>query len=149
MHCQGLRLRIGPVEPKIMNLPIGFGNTVIAGGPKAGKTTLAASYDAGDIDVRHTDDLIETHEWSGASATVAEWFNDAGPWIVEGVAVPRALRKWMAANSGKPCDTAIWMPHAKAERTPGQAAMAKGCQTVWDSIKAELEARGVTILEND
>jgi hypothetical protein len=50
----------------------------------------------------HTDDLIALG-WSEASAAVIPWISRPGPWIIEGVAVPRALRKWFAANpTGKP-----------------------------------------------
>ena len=63
----------------------------IAGVPKAGKTTLSAQYGQG---VRHTDDLLESHNWHDASTEVARWFNQAD--VVEGVRVPHALRKWLA-----------------------------------------------------
>ena len=44
------------------------------------------------------DDLIDTHEWSAASAEVARWLDDEGPWIIEGVAMSRALRKWRRSS---------------------------------------------------
>jgi hypothetical protein len=128
----------------------------IAGGPRTGKTTLALDlYERTRIDpdhdrvgvLRHTDDLIDLG-WSEASAAAAEWFREPGPWIVEGVAVPRALRKWLAANEGKPCDVVYWLEEPHEELSPGQVAMAKGCATVFDEIRAELEARGVHIVES-
>ena len=131
------------------NLPWTFGNTVIAGGPNVGKTTLSDSYAGDNVKVRHTDDLISSHDFSASSAEVSEWFNESGDtWVIEGVAVPRALRKWLAANpTGKPCDTAIWMQDPKSEQSEGQQAMAKGCATVWAEIVDELQARGVVILD--
>ncbi len=33
--------------------------------------------------------------------------------------------------------------------TPGQAAMAKGCATVWREIAPKLAARGVTVVTQD
>lgn len=130
----------------------------IAGGPRTGKTTLAGTlferhdwpHDAPDCDgcgvVRHTDDLIQLG-WSEASAAAAEWFEYPGPWIVEGVAVPRALRKWLAAHpEGKPCDVVYWLEEPHEERTPGQIAMANGCLTVWREVRPELERRGVEIV---
>ena len=113
---------------------------VIAGGPRTGKTTLSKL--VGASTVRHTDDL----GWSEASAEVSTWFDVDGSWIVEGVAVPRALRKWLAANpDGKPCDVAYWLEEPHERLTPGQASMAKGCAKVWGEILPELEARGVDV----
>ncbi len=70
---------------------------VIVGWPGAGKTTLATQMGGG----RSTDDVWHLG-WSEASDEVAKWFDAEGDWIVEGVAVPRALRKWKAQNPGKP-----------------------------------------------
>ena len=75
---------------------------VIAGGPRTGKTTHANKLGAeSGARVRHTDDLIGRLEWSAASQEVSQWFDEPGPWIVEGVAVPRAVRKWLAAHPSK------------------------------------------------
>ncbi len=121
---------------------------VIAGGPRTGKTTLAAAYDMPLVDpvpVRHTDDLIHLW-WSEASAAAALWFDAPGPWIVEGVAAVRALRKWLAAHpEGKPCDVVYWLAEPVVPVTPGQAAMARGCATVWNEIRDALQSRGVEI----
>jgi hypothetical protein len=114
---------------------------VIAGGSKTGKSTMADTY---NCQVKHTDDLMHL-DWSTASEGAAKWFDELGEWIVEGVAVPRALRKWMKANSGKPCSKAIWLEQAYVERSAGQETMAKGCKTVWLEILEELRARGVEI----
>ena len=71
----------------------------IAGVPKAGKTTLAEEIPG---DPFHTDELMKTFTWSGASQEISYWF-DKKQFLIEGVAVPRALRKWLKANEGKPC----------------------------------------------
>ena len=114
----------------------------IAGVPKAGKTTAAKAM-AGAV--YHTDD-VKDREWSEASAEVATWLDRPGPWVVEGVAVPRALRKWMAAHpEGKPADRVKWMGTPRVELTRGQDAMAKGCQKVMREIVPELERRGVVV----
>lgn len=121
---------------------------LIAGWPKAGKTTLAQRMseeaEAGFV-VRHTDDLISTHDWSAASLEVSTWMDAPGPWIIEGVSVPRALRKWLERSPGKPADIVYWSSLARVPLTPAQAAMGKGCTTVWDAVRDELVQRGVTI----
>jgi hypothetical protein len=131
----------------------------IAGGPRTGKTTLAGALALGGVpmdnrflahsvplDVRHTDDLIDLG-WSEASEAAALWFDEPGPWIVEGVAVPRALRKWLAAHpEGKPCDAVHWLEEPRDLRSKGQIAMGKGCETVWMEIHDALTERGVRIV---
>jgi len=113
----------------------------IAGVPKAGKTTLTKTMKSESI--YHTDDLIELG-WSEASQEASTWFNK-DEFIIEGVAVPRALRKWLAANKGKPCDKVIWLGKPHIELNPGQATMAKGCIKVFNEIEPELLKRGVII----
>ena len=119
----------------------------ILGVPKAGKTTLASNLARDQrAPVRHTDSLIDTHSWSDASTEAATWLDEERPWIVEGVAVGRALRKWLAAHpTGKPCDFAIWMGEPRMKLSPGQETMARGCETVWREIAPELRRRGVDL----
>ena len=121
---------------------------IIAGGPRTGKTTLATQIlQADGFPVRSTDDLIGKLGWSEASAEVAEWFDDPGPWVIEGVAAARALRKWLGAHpTGSPCDAIVYLSVPKVDRTPGQNAMAKGCDTVWNEVRPSLVARGVKIV---
>lgn len=118
---------------------------LIAGGPRTGKTTLANSLGI----ARHTDDLIGTFDWSAASAEVATWIGADGPWIIEGVAVSRALRKWLVSHpEGKPCDRIHHLTMAHETLTPGQLTMTKGCATVWREVRESLAARGVEIIES-
>jgi hypothetical protein len=72
----------------------------------------------------------------------------AKPFTVhEGVAVPRALRKWLAANpTGKPADKVIFLGKPWQELSPGQLAMTKGLVTVWKEVVGELVARGVELV---
>lgn len=130
----------------------------IIGGPKTGKTTLAAELAAsrgplavgtaeGAFRVRSSDEAMHLG-WSEASAEVALWLDNAGPWIVEGVAVPRALRKWLAAHAeGKPCDIVLVLTTAHIELSKGQAAMGKGVATVWAEVLPELRRRGVEVMD--
>lgn len=121
---------------------------VIIGPPKAGKTTLAGEMaKSSGAELRHTDDLIGELDWSGCSALIAsDWFAQPGPWIIEGVAAVRALRKWLASNGdGKPCDKIIALSKSWVELTPRQAGMASACAGIWGTIRGQLRARGVTI----
>jgi hypothetical protein len=108
--------------------------------------------------VLHTDDLLgKGHDWSHQSQLVSEWFNAPGPWIVEGVTVPRALRKWLEHTSmtltgtghpfrnQKPCDKVIYLKRAKVPRNQGQEVMAQGCDRVFSEIVSKLRARGVEV----
>jgi hypothetical protein len=117
--------------------------TCIIGGPRTGKTTLSGTMSH----VLHTDDLIGQFDWSGASKHVAtDWFARPGPWVIEGVAVVRALRKWLAANAdGVPCERVIVLTTPHVELSKGQASMAKGHEKVWQEVQPLLLARGVTV----
>jgi len=121
---------------------------VVIGGPRTGKTTLAAqlAQQHGITNVRCTDETIGIG-WSEGSAEVARWMEAPGPWLIEGASTARALRKLLAATTDKPCDM-IWicsMPYG--ERTPWQISMGKGVMTVLFEIESELRDRGVNILE--
>ena len=125
---------------------------VIAGGPKCGKSTASEALGErlGVMRVRHTDDLIRSHKWSEASAEAATWLDMPGPWIVEGVAAVRALRKWMATASpvAKPCDVVLWLDAPHEELVLGQLSMLSGCETVWREVHPMLRERGVRIVDS-
>ncbi len=115
-------------------------SVVIAGGPKSGKTTLAATMSG---DVLHTDDLIHLG-WEGARDEIARQMG--GPAVIEGVQAIRGLRQWLRDHpDGKPCDELVWLLSAKVQRTPGQQTMARGIETVLREIEPELLRRGVRI----
>lgn len=129
----------------------------ITGGPRTGKTTLACTIadeygDHASTTVGHTDDLIDKlkhlgkEAWSAASAEVATWLDAPGPWVIEGVAVSRALRKWRDAHPGAapPVDRVIYLSEPHEALTPGQAAMAKGVATVHDGdVEPWLRSHGI------
>ncbi len=118
---------------------------VIAGVPKSGKTTLAKDY---SCDVMHTDDLI-AFGWSEASELVAsEWMRKPGPWVIEGVATVRALRKAMMGTVAKPCDAVLYLGAPHVELSAGQQGMAKGIASVWAEVMPRLKARGVKVYES-
>lgn len=122
---------------------------VIIGPPKAGKTTYADKRGEREgVEVRHTDDLIGVLDWSGVSEHIAlEWLAQPGPWIIEGVAAVRALRKWLRYHDkGSPCDEIVLLEEPWVELSDGQARMAKGCAKVWGEVEGELRARGVAVV---
>lgn len=122
------------------------GRVAVVGGPRTGKTTLAQTRLSDGFRVRHADDLKDTHEWSAASEEVARWLGEPGPWVVEGVAVVRGLRKWLAANpEGRPADVVAYLERPLVELSRGQAAMAKGTATIWAGVWPELLRRGVEV----
>lgn len=120
---------------------------VIGGGPCTGKTQLSDHVASVlGVTARHTDDLIGQLEWSEASEEVARWMTEPGPWVIEGVATVRALRKALA-TPGAPCTILHWLTGPFLPLTKGQLAMTKGCETVLAGIRPELEARGVLVVE--
>lgn len=71
--------------------------------------------------------------WSGCSEWVAlNWLDMQGPWVIEGVAVPRALRKWHAMHPEwkPPADRLIVLTERFEQLTPRQDIMASGLHEV-------------------
>jgi broad-specificity NMP kinase len=121
---------------------------LIAGAPRAGKTTLAAMLEREHkLTALHTDTLIPLG-WSEASDAAARWIDEPGPWIIEGVAVVRALRKWLATNQGKPADVVHWLGQERVPLSEGQTAMAAGCFSVWAQVLPELLGRRVKVVRS-
>ena len=124
----------------------------ITGGPCTGKTTLAVQLDAeygnfGVPSIYHTDDLMHL-DWSEASLAASKWLDLPGPWIIEGVAMSRAIRKWIKAwdrASPPPLDKLIILSDPFEEPTSGQRTMAKGVATVTAEIEPWLREFGVVV----
>jgi hypothetical protein len=136
---------------------------VIVAGPSRGKSTLAH-----ELHCKHgwpvfcadpaskvvfqkpyTTYLPESLDFAGdngAAAWVAEhWLSMPGPWVVEGHALARALRRWMQAAEADgwgrrqaphyPCDRIIVLDReAHRETTRHQEAMHAGVMKVWYEI---------------
>jgi hypothetical protein len=132
---------------------------VILGGPRTGKTTLARELWSEQVNGRtssadpvairlHSDDIMHMG-WSEASEHVArDWLSAPGPWIIEGVALSRALRKWREAHPGEPppVDKIIRLTTPYVELEGGQIAMMKGEHTVWSrDVEPWLRQHGVSI----
>lgn len=122
----------------------------IVGGPRTGKSTLARRMSATaerpcpilctdprglvkDVEVGVEYVPNQFAEWSAASQYVAEVFLvRPGPWVLDGVGLPRALRKWRTLHPGKapPLDKLIVLTVARRELLPGQDRMTKGVMSV-------------------
>lgn len=116
---------------------------LILGGPKSGKSTLARQLGKKHgIKPQHFDDLIEGRQWSEVSDQVAADLNDEGPWIKEGVAGARGLRKWLKDNPGKvpPFEVKV-LKDTHQELSMGQKIMHKGAHTVIRECLIEIEKR--------
>jgi hypothetical protein len=113
----------------------------VTGGPRTGKTTFSDGLPG----VRHTDDFAD-QGWGEQADAASLFFDDPDASVVEGVMVPRALRKWLDRNpEGKPVDEVMFLKGAHGELTPGQQSMTKGVETVLRQITPELKRRGVKV----
>ncbi len=122
---------------------------LIAGPPRVGKTTLAGKL-ATQLGIKplHTDDLIGKHAWSGASDETRLWIEQPGPWVIEGCAIVRAIRKWLRIHpEGKPSDALYLSTTARVTLSKGQATTTKGHASVWADVKDELDRRGLHPIE--
>lgn len=113
----------------------------ITGWPKSGKTTLARSFGS----FRSTDSVMD-RGWSESSEIVSTWFNDPR-FVIEGVAVPRALRKWRDRHQGypPPIDKLIILRTSYGSLNNGQTTMGKGIDTVLAEILPWLEGVDIEV----
>lgn len=122
---------------------------LVTGWPRTGKSTTIAPALAAErgCAVRATDDLIGAMDWSAASAEVATWLDAPGPYVIEGVAGARALRKWLEAHPGErpPVDLVVVCRDPLVALTGRQAGMGKGVDTVLEQIMPELLAHGIRV----
>lgn len=129
-----------------------FSRIVIAGGPRTGKSTLAVrAAERFGLEYRPGDALVSKgFEWSAASEEISTWFDGIG-YVIESVAAARAIRKWLAANTGeRPFPAVIVLLSAPIQiQSDGQKAMSKGCETVWREIEPELIKRKTVIFRRD
>ena len=128
---------------------------IIVGGPRTGKSTFASRLAA---PVYCTDPKIYVKEpleavtygpeadWGEDSDWIANhWLRMPGPWVIEGHATARALRKYYEQSlhvaGGEvppPCDRIIVLTR-QYYFSEGQRRMHKGVMTVWDGIKYHYE----------
>jgi len=122
---------------------------LISGFPKTGKSIFAneLSNQYKNIQILHTDDLIENHNWKDSSDIVSNWILE-NEYIIEGVTVIRGLRKLITSYPHKRFDdiTLYYLTKPKIELNTKQFAMAKGIQTIFMSIHGLLKERGLNII---
>lgn len=102
----------------------------ITGGPRVGKTWLANTYGL-DREVVHTD-TWQGVEWDKQPALIVAACEPLPRFLLEGVQVPRALRK------GLQIDALLWLDCPAAPQTPAQRAMGKAVATVLRTIRSQL-----------
>jgi len=80
-------------------------------------------------------------DWSECSQYVADNWLHLDNVVIEGVALPRALRKWRKAHPDQPppCDRIILMSPVHTELSKGQTTMGKGMDKVFKEIQEWLE----------
>jgi hypothetical protein len=111
----------------------------VAGHPLSGKSTYAESL---GLPHHNTDEAIGPGiTWASLSEDVSHWFDDPGPWVISGVAVPRALRKWRHRNRGlkPPIDRLVFIQRPSlGDLSPNQRSMAHGIDSVMSSLRGWL-----------
>jgi hypothetical protein len=127
--------------------------TIIIGGPSRGKSTLADEIRArsgapvycGDPAstvryrypyVTYLPEGLPFHGDGGGAAWIASnWLTMRGPWVIEGHALARALKRYLAVDGPCPADRIVVLdcPAHRVE-TPGQARMHLGVMTTWSKI---------------
>lgn len=127
---------------------------IVVGGPHTGKSTLSERLqrELGIATLHCSHDLEDLfpatnkESWSQQSDHASKWFDEGGDWIIEGVQMARALRKWLKANPAKPLDADILLldkPYGSLLQ--GQQSMQKGVHTVFQEIQRDLIKRGARV----
>ncbi len=115
---------------------------LIIGGPKGGKTTHARklSQEHG-IPIEHFDYHIGKYQWSELSDKISDWLSEPGPWIMEGVAGVRGLRKWLRKNKREPDFEIIVLNKPHIKLSPGQDRMHKNHTKILNEVMDEIDRR--------
>jgi hypothetical protein len=111
------------MEEVLSQLLLDHSRVAIAGGPGSGKTTLASLVECRRV--VHTDDWLHVG-WSEVPGCVIDSLVGEDRFVVEGVQVPRVLRK------GLEVDVIVWLGGSWSELTSGQRAIGAGSRTVLD-----------------
>lgn len=129
---------------------------VLIGGARVGKSTLAAHFRSQGIPTYCGDPLSKVKDpeedvtylpegmtWSDSSSYIAaNWFSMPSGWCCEGIAMVRALRKWVEMVDYDPLTISnlrvIYLKTPaidQREMLPGQLTMLKAVETIWQGIK--------------
>ena len=129
--------------------------TIIIGGPRSGKSTMAISY---GVPVFCADPkslvkdvlpgvtyLPDSVDWENQSHYICQnWFPMQGDWVIEGVGCIRALRKWINYyDTTPPCYNIVFIrdKHPMAsDLLPGQLSMRKSIDSIWNEIGHNFES---------
>lgn len=115
---------------------------LIIGGPRGGKTTHARDLSRRlGIPVQQFDTYISKYDWSEMSDEIAKWLDDPGPWIKEGVAGVRGLRKWLRKNKRSPDFEIVVLNEPKIQLSQGQKRMHKNHTKILEECMQEIESR--------
>ena len=109
----------------------------LAGGPRAGKTTLVRNRVLDRL-VVSTDSYLDL-SWDEVPQRIVSDLRGAGDWwLLEGVRAPWCLRL------GLEVDAAVWVWGARCELTAAQQGLATASRNVWDEW---LASSGVPVFE--
>lgn len=142
---------------------------IIIGPPFAGKSTLMQKLMAKGYPAFCTDSKTQTREvvkgvtylqdgleWSEASQYVADnWLGTAGPWVVEGVAALRAVRKMIRQGNGAALKGAeiivLSFMHYKDQDNlkEGHFAMNRAFRSMWAEIGPLCKGLGIVVHEGE
>jgi hypothetical protein len=126
---------------------------LIAGGPRTGKSALASKFckQFGGTLLRTERLLSQSFTWAELAMAAQVWLHRPGPWVMEGLTVPRVIRRWYRENDAPiPCDEIYWLgivPNMALE--DGQVPVAKAVRTVWLECVPRLLDDGVAIYNGD
>jgi len=132
---------------------------ILVGGPRSGKSTFARALRECGVPTFCADPASTVKQpeegvtylpdafaapgmWSEATDLIAaEWLSMPGPWLIEGVAMARALRKWLrTAPPGElPCERVIYFDRPLVAQSEGQRRMGVAVRTVFDQISGRLK----------
>ncbi len=118
--------RLKALDDAMMRFP----RIAITGPPRVGKTWL--SQRCSDRVVVHTDDW-QASDWPAQPQLIIAGCAGLDRFLLEGVQVPRALRK------GLKVDALLWLDRAGAEQTREQKSMGKAIATILNGIRAQIE----------
>src|SRR6516162_7850912 len=86
--------------------------------------------------------MAPARQANAQSDEIVHWLDEPGPWVIEGAAVVRALRKWLRSHpEGLPFDQLIYLTKPMIESTYWQRVMAKGAHTIWNEIEPVINQR--------